>query len=162
MKMLRIIKAKPNPRGKDRHGPFTPASQLAAEWLDFKNDGNEDYSLVGIELNHIAFQPVCRDGKWQEIMSFKGILEPGKVVRIHSGQEIPLTDMNPEDAQGADFHLFTGRNYVWNNDCGDSAGLWDGTKWIDTASYDPYPPEGVILHRVGEKLVPQGLGLYKF
>ena len=25
---------------------------------------------------------------------------------------------------------------------------------IDSASYDPYPPEGAVLHRQGAKLIP--------
>ena len=57
--------------------------------------------------------------------------------------------MYPEDATGVDHHVFTSRNYVWNNDCGDTAGLWDGKVWIDAASYDPYPVEGKILTRQG-------------
>src|SRR5947208_7764207 len=118
MKSLQIIKAKPNPTGKDRYRSFIPPRQLAAEWVDFKNDGNERYPLGGISLHHIAFQPSCRDGKWREVMTFKGELESGKIVRIHSGNQIPLSDMNVEDTLGADFHLFTGLNYIWNNDCG--------------------------------------------
>jgi hypothetical protein len=154
MKSLRIIKAKPNPRGKDRYGSYIPPAQLAAEWVDFENSGNEKYSLVDIELNHIAYQPICKNGKWDPVMTFTGNLEPEKVVRVHSGAKISLADMNIEDVTGADFHLFTGKNYVWNNDCGDSSGLWNGNAWVDKASYDPYPPEGRILRRVGDKLIP--------
>ncbi|BFU94368.1 MAG: hypothetical protein NTNFB02_10900 [Nitrospira sp.] len=153
MKVLRVTKAKPNPSGKDRIGAFTPKRQLAAEWVDFKNVGDEAYSLNGISLQHIAYQDRCRDGKWAAVMSFKGVLQAGLVVRIHSGDELPLSEMYPEDAAGADIHLFTGRNYVWNNDCGDTAGLWDGKVWIDAASYDPYPVEGKILVRQGDKLI---------
>lgn len=87
-------------------------------------------------------------------MGFQGNLGVGRTVRVHSGGNIPLYDMNAEDAQGADFHLFTGKNYIWNNDCGDTAGLWDGSAWTDKAAYDPNPPEGVILRRVGDKLIP--------
>jgi len=153
MKSLRVIKAKPNPRGKDRNGTFTPPKQLAAEWVDFWNNGDESYPLEIISLQHIAFQPSCRDGRWEQVMSFKGSLLSGQVVRVHSGGHLPLSEMYPEDAVGADFHLFTGRNYIWNNDCGDAAGLWNGIIWVDKASYDPYPPEGVILVREGDKLV---------
>lgn len=153
MKILRVVRAKPNPAGKDRIGTITPKKQLAAEWLDFKNAADESYELQGVSLHHIAYQPGCRDGKWAEIMSFKGALRPGEVVRVHSGPEIPLSEMYPEDAAGATYHLFTGNNYVWNNDCGDTAGLWDGKVWIDAASYDPYPVEGKILTRQGDKLI---------
>ncbi len=154
MKILWISTAKPNPAGKDRYGHFTPAAQLAAEWLDFKNIGDEPFLLNGISLHHIAFQPRCMDGKWDKAMNFTGLLQPSKVVRVHSGSEITLSEMHLEDVVGADFHLFTGRGYIWNNDCGDAAGLWDGTVWIDKASYEPYPPDGIVLHREGAKLVP--------
>jgi hypothetical protein len=153
MKLLRIIKAKRNPRGKDRYGSYTPPAQLAAEWVDFENNGNEKYMLTDIALHHIAYQLFCRNGKWDQVMSFTGLLDPTKIVRVHSGTKISLTDMQLEDITGADFHLFTGKNYIWNNDCGDSAGLWNGVAWIDKASYDPNPPEGRILRRVGDKLV---------
>lgn len=161
MKSLRVIRAKPNPAGKDRSRYSIPPAQLAAEWVDFQNNGTEGFPLTGVSLEHMAYQPGCRDGTWQTVMTFQGELAVGKIIRVHSGNG-PFTVMHVEDAFGADYHLFTGGNYVWNNDCGDRAGLWNGTTWIDLASYDPYPPEGVILHRVGDKLVPQGLGIYKF
>ncbi len=154
MKSLRIVRAKPNPAGKDRHGPHTPPAQLAAEWVDFNNDGTEGFPLEPITLYHVAYQPSCRDPKWDKLMTFKGTLAAGKTVRVHSGNELALNQMHPEDASGADHHLFTGRNYVWNNTCGDTAGLYNGQAFEDKATYDPYPPEGAILHRQGDKLVP--------
>lgn len=154
MKSLRIVKAKPNPAGKDRHGPHTPAAQLAAEWVDFINDGTEAFPLEPIVLYHVAYQPGCRDPKWDKLMPFKGTLSVGKTVRVHSGNELPLNQMHPEDASGADHHLFTGRNYVWNNTCGDTAGLYNGQAFEDKATYDPYPPEASVLRRQGDKLVP--------
>ena len=153
MKNLRIVKAKPNPTGKDRYGSYTPPAQLAAEWVDFQNNGTEAYQLNGITLYHIAYQLSCREGKWKDVMGFQGPLQAGQVVRVHSGSQIPISNMYPEDVVGADFHLFTGRNYIWNNTCGDSAGLYNGS-FIDKASYDPYPPEGRALRRVGDKLIP--------
>jgi hypothetical protein len=86
-------------------------------------------------------------GKWKQVTAFTGTLKPGHVVRVHSGSKIDLSDMNQEDATGAQHHIFTGRNYVWKNDCGDTAGLWDKQVWVDNASYDKWPPEGVILVR---------------
>lgn len=153
MKVLRVIKAKPNPVGKDRVGRTTPNRQLAAEWVDFKNAGDEPYPLQGISLQHIAYQPRCRDGRWETVMAFQGTVESGRVVRIHSGSELSLSEMNPEDVAGADHHLFTNRNYIWNNDCGDTARLWNGLIAVDAASYDPYPMEGKILVRQGDKLL---------
>lgn len=153
MLSLRIVRARPNPTGKDRIGPYTPPAQLAAEWVDFMNDGNEVYPLAGVSLQHLAYQPRCREPKSELIMNLSGELHVGKIVRVHSGGKISLSDMHPQDAAGADFHLFTGKNYVWNNDCGDTAGLATGQIWIDRASYDPYPSEGRILIRQGDKLV---------
>src|SRR6266545_229659 len=101
MKALRIIKAKPNPAGKDRIGGVAPKKQLAAEWVDFKNIGDESFGLQGLSLQHIAYQPHCRDGKWAWLMNFSGALHGGEVIRVHSGAEIPLYEMHPEDASGA-------------------------------------------------------------
>ena len=56
---------------------------------------------------------------------------------------------------GATYHLFTGRDeYVWNNREGDAPLLnfEPRNETIDTASYDPNPPEGVVLVRQGDKL----------
>lgn len=53
MKSLRIIRAKPNP-SKDRSGSYIQPAQLAAEWVDFENDGNENYPLEPITLYHLA------------------------------------------------------------------------------------------------------------
>lgn len=154
MKLLRITQAKPNPLGKDRIGSLAPKKQLAAEWVDFKNIGDEPHPLDSITLHHIAYQAGCRDGKWQQAMSFRGTLQPGEIVRVHSGEILPLSEMYQEDVTGAHYHLFTGKGYIWNNDCGDTAGLWNGVIWVDAASYEPYPPEGRILVRQGDKLVP--------
>ena len=155
MKELRIFRAKPNPAGKDRHGSYTPPRQLAAEWIDIQNIGDEPYTLTGISLQHIAYQPGCREPKWDFLKALSGTLYSGQVLRMHSGGFLSTADMNPEDVTGADKHEFTGRGYAWNNDCGDRAGLWNGTIWIDRANYDSYPPEGLILVREGDKLVPK-------
>jgi hypothetical protein len=153
MKGLRITKAKPNPAGKDRVAGVTSKRQLAAEWVEFKNTGDEPFTLNGISLQHIAYQQRCREGRWEAVMSFKGVLQPGQVVRVHSGSELSTSEMNPEDAIGANYHFFTARNFIWNNDCGDTARLWNELITIDAASYDPYPLEGKILVRQGDKLI---------
>ena len=79
----------------------------------------------------------------------------GQVLRVHSGKG-PFSVVRAEDRIGSDYYMFTGESrYIWNNDFGDSSLLWQpATKvTIDEASYDAYPPEGVILQRVGSKLV---------
>src|SRR4029453_10124743 len=115
MKTLLITRIKPNPAGKDRNrfGTAT-ASQLGAEWVNFKNTGSAAVDLCGIELYHLAYAPGSTQGRWDKIIDFNGILQVGRTVRGHSGSG-PESVIRPEDRAGADHHLFTGRNYVWNN-----------------------------------------------
>ena len=156
--MLRITHLKPNPLGKDRtrHGGAT-AAQLGAEWVDFQNAGTSSTKLDGIALYHVAFSPGDHQGSWEKIMTFNGILQRDKIVRVHSGQARDPSVLNPEDINGADHHLFTGRDaYVWNNREGDTAALWKAEQLIDKASYAPNPPEGVVLTRSGDRLVLPG------
>ena len=114
MKQLLIIQAKPNPSGKDRLGYVVPSSQLAGEWVDFKNTGDESYLLDNIKLHHVAYTTQYPNGVWEEVMSFNGILGIGKVVRVHSGGVIPLENLYQIDRVSADFPLFT-RGYYLNN-----------------------------------------------
>jgi len=157
MKQISINQAKPNPTGKDRFGSVTPPAQLAGEWVDFKNTGSENYNLGGLALQHIAYTSSYPNGIWDEIMTFSGNLESGKVVRVHSGGEIPTNTLKIEDLVGADFHLFTGENYKWNNANGDSPRLvfkQNGQSiQVDKATYSANPAEGKILKRSGDYLV---------
>lgn len=157
MKRLTITQAKPNPAGKDRLGNLVPSSQLAGEWVDFKNTGDEDYLLDNIKLYHVVYTTARPDGVWEEIMGFNGFLDIGKVVRVHSGGKISLTELLPIDKAGADYHLFTGDNYVWNNDKSDSPRLalkQNGQTYeVDKATYSAYPSEGKILKRIGGQLI---------
>jgi hypothetical protein len=153
VKAIRIYRAKPNPFGKDRVGGTTPAKQLAGEWIDLESIGDETIYLGGLTLYHTAYQPGCRDPKWEAVIALSGSLLPGQVLRVHSGHELSTYQMNPEDVAGADRRLFTNRNYVWNNRCGDEAGIYDGQVFVDKAWYQPNPTEGRILVRQGDKLV---------
>ena len=87
-------------------------------------------------------------------MSFKGTLPTGETMRVHSGSG-PVSELREEDRQGADYHLFTGKNYICNNAEGDCSGLFESgqSSPFDRACYAPYPPEGSVLRRVGDKLV---------
>lgn len=159
MKSLEVVRLKPNPRGKDRsHGNATPA-QLGAEWVDIKNIGANPVDLSVVTLFHLAYPAGGGQPEWHVVCKFKNItLAPGKALRVHSGEGPNLDVLHPEDRQGADYATFTGRNaYVWNNDKADTAVLMNTTgQWseIDRASYDAHPPEGVVLVRSGQKLVP--------
>lgn len=157
MKRLTITQAKPNPIGKDRLGNLVPSSQLAGEWVDFKNAGDESYFLNNIELQHIAYTPSYPNGVWNKVTGFSGNLGVGQVVRVHSGGEIPLESLAPEDFIGANYHWFTGKNYVWNNDRNDTPRLIlkqnNQIYEIDKASYLVNPLEGKILRRFGNNLI---------
>jgi hypothetical protein len=160
---LRVSQLKPNPAGKDR-GRFGPlsAAQLGAEWVDIKNVGTAPVGLGGIELYHLAYGRPGTQPEWQKVTSFTGSLRVGEVLRVHSGQTRDLSVLHREDLVGADYHGFSGRDaYVWNNAEGDTAGLWEpqSKTWVDKGSYDPHPPEGVVLVRSGSKLVPAGAAL---
>jgi len=157
MKQLLIIQAKPNPLGKDRVLNFIPQSQLAGEWVDFKNSGSEHYSLENIKLHHVAYTTKYPNGVWDEVMGFTGTLSTNKIIRIHSGGKIPLENLSSIDMIGADYHLFTGGSYIWNNDKSDSPRLVlkqnRKVYEIDKASYSTNPPEGRILLRSGNYLI---------
>lgn len=152
---LTVTKAKPNPSGKDRIGrTLTHPTQLAGEWVDIKNTGTLAVSLANLELYHIAYTgPTTWD--WNCVMTFSGGLPAGRTLRIHSGDPIPETQMNPVDRIGADYHLFTGRDYVWNNDRSDKPSIWNKAArvWIDQAEYRANPGEGRILNRVANSLI---------
>lgn len=155
MKTLRVTQLKPNPTGKDRtpSGSASPA-QLGAEWVDFENTGSAAVNLTGVELYHVAYGPGGKS-EWSLITRFSsGTLRPGESVRVHSGRQRDLSVLYEEDQRGATYHTFSGEDrYVWNNDKGDTAGLFDSNGRIDKASYDPYPLEGVILVRSGDTLL---------
>ncbi len=162
MKPLLITRIKPNPTGKDRSRTgSTSASQLAAEWVDFRNTGSSPVDLGDIELYHLAYTPGSTQGRWDKVMDFRGILYAGRTVRVHSGSG-PDSVIQPGDRAGAEHHLFTGRDYVWNNRQADSPTLFDTTlnQNVDQTFYNPNPPEGQVLVRSGNKLIPATVPAY--
>lgn len=155
MSTMQTSQLKPNPAGKDRTKTGISETQLAAEWVDLKNVGRQNVDLSGINLCHKAFK---KDGsyEWEVVASLNGVIPPGKVLRVHSGKG-PHSIVRAEDKVGNDYFVFTGQSrYIWNNDFGDTSLLWEvsAKRTIDQASYDPNPPEGVVLQRVGDKLEP--------
>jgi hypothetical protein len=154
MKALQITQAKPNPSGKDRGYGDIPASQLGGEWVDYRNTGSEPYDLESILLQHVAYTPQYPSGVWQKVSDFSGILPVGEVVRVHSGAG-PESQLKLEDRIGANYHIFTGKGYVWNNSRADTARLVNSVSnlMVDKASYQTNPVEGKILKRSGEWLV---------
>jgi len=56
--------------------------------------------------------------------------------------------MERQDREGADFHFFTQKSFVWSNKNAENIRILDKDgKVLDEAAYDPWPPEGEILHR---------------
>lgn len=162
MATLQITKIKPNPAGKDRsQSGSTAAGQLAGEWVDIKNVGSAPVKMEGVDLYHLAYAPGESKGRWDKVTGFTGVLPAGYTVRVHSGSG-PDNVIRAEDRNGAEYHAFTHRDYVWNNRQGDSPTLFSPTlnQNIDQASYDPFPPEGQVLIRSGSKLVPVGVPAY--
>ena len=158
---LQIVRIKPNPAGKDRNRyGQTPAAQLAGEWVDFTNNGTAPFDLSNVELWHRAYHH-GQSPTWDKVMSFTGNLQPGRTVRVHSGSG-PDSVIRDEDRPGADFHLFSDKDYVWNNKEGDTPALYNPVTKVtlDSASYDPNPAEGEVLIRSGDKLVPAKVPSY--
>ena len=162
--MIKIIRAKPNPAGKDRTRILVFPQKLAGEWIDIKNEGHFDVRLNGLQVYHLAYKAIKEEMEMVKEFRFgslfqptQGILRPGKVLRIHSGGRIPITKLLLIDRIGADFHTFTGKNYIWNNDKKDVPAIWNPRteKWEDETWYDANPPEGAILKRVNDKLIPR-------
>jgi hypothetical protein len=156
MKLL-IIRLKPNPVGKDRppQGGPTP-TQLAAEWVDFRNDTGQSVKLNGVALYHLAYA-LNGQTSWQRITGFTGDLPAGEIVRVHSGRVRDLAVISADDRAGAHYHVFTGDDaYVWNNRQGDAPLLQNETQkqTVDKTWYAANPPEGVVLVRQGDQLAP--------
>lgn len=152
--MLKIMKAKPNPLGKDRVRALIPPQQLAGEWVDIKNEGNSPVNLNGFIVCHIAYTGNgCETQPVKEFVDF--ILPAGKIFRLHSGGYMPESQLSLPDSMEADYHEFTGKNYVWNNDKPDRPSILNlkTKQFEDQADYDAYPPEGKILIRSGNKLL---------
>jgi hypothetical protein len=147
--LLYITRIKPNPAGKDRRQGQTSA-QLAAEWVDFKNIGTS-----AVELYHRAYPASGGQPSWEKIIGFTGTLSPQQTVRVHSGSG-PESALRDDDRRGAEHHVFTGGDYVWNNKQSDTPALYNRAiqKTLDSATYDANPPEGQVLARSGDKLVP--------
>ena len=143
---LTIIRIKPNPAGKDRPGHGGPtAAQLAAEWVDFRNDTGHDVALDGVSLWHLTYAP-GRDARvGAACRTSPARCRPARSLRVHAGQKRDLSVIRAEDMAGADYHVFTGDDaYVWNNKQGDSPLLYKeaAKATIDKASYAPQPARG--------------------
>ncbi len=160
---LQVYRAKPNPAGKDKTGAGVPKpEQLVAEWVDVKNVGSESIRFSTIALHHTLYGARCESTDKTECY-WQGngdeTLKPGEVLRVHTGKREHRDLLSGEDDGNVSWRAFAGRgNFVLNNRCGDRIYVtWRnhaGPQLQDDASYDPNPPEGAILKRAGNKLVP--------
>lgn len=159
MKTISVYRIKPNPTGKDRDRYGSPsAAQLGGEWVDLRNSGSQALNTSGVGLYHLAYPSSGGKPEYRLVVNLPDCsLKPGEVLRVHSGRTRAISVLNADDRNGADWHSFTGEDaYVWNNREGDAPALFEYAikETIDSASYDPYPPEGTTLYRQGAKLVP--------
>jgi hypothetical protein len=167
---LQITQAKPNPVGKDKNKWTPKPDHLLGEWADFKNVGDAAVRLSLIHVAHLEFSTNCV-AKEKPVIYWSGsagtTVQPGEIVRLHTGRSKDASQMATVDRGGVNYHVYAeSGSFVLNNDCGDTVSLWwkgnDGNfNHEDVASYDANPPDGAILYRSGSKLVVSALaGLY--
>ncbi|MCB1103357.1 MAG: hypothetical protein H7A44_08120 [Opitutaceae bacterium] len=164
MPNLTVTRAKPNPAGRDRANGRSLPAQLLGEWVDITNTATTAISLGGSGLTHREYDAQGQLKQestvyWQG--SARQVLQPGQVLRVHTGRESDRAAMSYQDSVGAHYHAFAeSYNFVLNNAQGDEPSIWAkdrNDRWsirIDGAWYSPYPPEGIALRRMGDRLVP--------
>ena len=164
MSKILIYRAKPNPAGKDAVQHHTTPQQLNGEWVDLRNNGATALNLGGFHLANREFDSRCV-AKSQPVVYWFGdsriTLQPGEIVRVHTGNERDAYHMLQSDRQEVHYHSFANRGwFVLNNRCGDTISVWSKDAQgnyvapsVDEASYDPNPPDGEVLVRKGTKLV---------
>jgi hypothetical protein len=160
---LKIIRAKPNPSGKDTGGyGITKETQLLGEWVDVQNISGANVALTDVRLANSQFDSQCAVLK-KAVIYWEGAAMPlgaNQIARIHTGQSRYADQMLAADRNGVHLHLYAEKGwFVLNNRCGDRITIWwkkgkEEYECLDEASYHPNPPDGAILHRVGVWLLP--------
>jgi hypothetical protein len=117
-----------------------------------------------MQIHHTQFGRFCSEIKGTECYwtgrNSQESLGPGQILRVYTGSRQYEASLSAED-RGADINWrgFAERgNFVLNNACGDTVSVY----WLrelsqqtgDSAAYYANPPEGVLLRRVGDRLVP--------
>lgn len=146
---LIITSAQPNPPGRDAARPgVTSNAKLNEEWVEFT--AQRDRALIEDQLSHLTFNNYCQRSGQESIFRFGSVhLMARHRVRVHTGSGTGYRDGNL-------LHVYARRSwFVWNNACGDRATLSYSGTVIDSAYYDPNPPEGVLVRQPGtDRLVP--------
>ncbi len=161
---LRILRAKPNPLGKDgkeqRSTEISRSEVLLGEWVDIENIGTESITFSSIQLHHTLFNDLCQTRGETEVYwsaAGRGLLKPAQVLRVHTGKHRDKTLMATVDDADTDWHAFAeSDDFVLNTRCGDIVVVtWldeEGRTHKDAASYAPHPPAGAILTRSDNQL----------
>ena len=141
--MLYVWKAHPNPVGRDHPRNQPPTNEkLNEEWIEFLNNQTYAVPLQEFTLHDYTFDGRCVKTGERQLQTYTGTLQPGHSVRVHTGTGQTYNT-------GTVWHLFLNwENFVWNNACGDYVVLRRNTNLDDWASYEPNPPDGVVLERV--------------
>lgn len=163
MLIITIKAAKPNPAGKDKASGHPLPEQLQGEWVDLENTSGQAVRLTGVSLDHRVYGPFSTEPRfalyWKDTEGL--LLAPNQVLRIHSGHAKDSIFMAREDLVGAHIHRWSERDlFALNNGAtGDKLTVWHhADQWarIDETEYAPFPPEGAILRRIGDRLMPTG------
>lgn len=158
---IRVYRMKLGPTGTGRSQDGSPNGK-PKEWFDVRNDGSASVRTSGLCLYHLEYPSSEGDPEYRFVATLPECsLKPGEILRVHSGPRRDVSALDLEDRTGADRHAFTGGEArVWNRREGDTALLYAQAtnETTDSVSYDPNPPEGVVLWRQGPKLVPTPVG----
>jgi hypothetical protein len=159
---IRVYRMKLGPTGTGRSQNGSPSHGKPEEWFDLRNDGSASVRTSGLCLYHLEYPSPEGEPEYRFVLTLpESSLKPGEILRVHSGPRRDLSALYSEERIGADQHAFTGEDArIWNRREGDTAVLYaQATKELtDSVSYDPDPPEGVVLYRQGPKLVPTPVG----
>jgi hypothetical protein len=159
---VRFYRMKLGLAGMDRSQYGSPSSRKPGDWVDVRNDSSSSVRTNGLCLYHLEFPSPDAQPEYRFVVTLPECsLKPGEVLRLHSGPRREVAALHVEDRSGADWHAFTGGEAcLWNRREGDTAVLYEVAKkeTIDSVSYDPDPPEGVLLLRQGARLVATAVG----
>ena len=154
---IRVYRMKLGSTGTGRSQDGSPNGK-PNEWFDVRNDGSGSVRTSGLCLYHLEYPGPEGEPEYRIVATLPECsLKPGEILRVHSGPRRDLSALDLEDRIGADRHAFTGGEaHLWNRREGDTALLYAQAtnETTDSVSYDPNPPEGVVLWRQGPKLVP--------